>query len=648
MILKFPLKTALIFCITFISFTNSNAQTLFSVGNEKVSKEEFLNAYNKNKTQNESEKSFREYLDLFVNYKLKVKAAESLRLDTLYQIRTDIQNFRKQLQEGFLIDEASTTKLLNEALERGSSNIHVIHFYSPVSNSADSLKAMSAVNIVTSELKKGRKDYEQIALEASGVYPVKFSDPGFISVFSVPYNFETLIYNLKEGEISKPLKTSSGIHLFKSIEKRPDIGKWKISQILFAIEPGASAQEVNAQKSKADSVYNLLKSGLEFSTAAMKFSDDKLSYSLGGELPEFGSGKYAPDFETRILDLKQDGDLSKPFKTSYGFHILKRIHNTPYTDVNDQNVIYETRQKLLRDNRIQSSVDKFNHVISKNVSPKILNTVSKSELFRLADTVISDLNQDRSGDFKESQTKIIQYKKGTVNVADWLKYVRNYYLSVELNKGERSEKLWDKFITFSNREYYKNNLEDYSPQFKSQIKEFSDGNVLFEIMERNVWGKSSDDTIGLRKYYEAHKDSYTWQKSAEILAVASTEIKETETILSKLKAGVSIDSLSAEFPNAHIDSGRYELNQIAGLENSDNIKDGYYTDIIKTPEGGGSFISILKVYPGGQHKSLEDGRGSVINDYQVVLEEEWVKSLRKKYPVKINEEEVKKIIQEIK
>ncbi|MEO5967279.1 MAG: peptidylprolyl isomerase, partial [Ferruginibacter sp.] len=268
MILKLPLKAIFFFSASLIFANNVNAQTLFSFDNEKVLKEEFLSAYNKNKTQNESEKSFKEYLDLYINYKLKVKEAKSLRIDTLEQITTDIQNFRKQLQEGFLIDEDATTKLLNEALSRGERNVHVIHFFSSIKDILDSTKANNAINVAYNELKKGRVDYNKIALEASAIYPVKYSDAGFITVFSVPYNFENIIYNLNVGETSLPYKTSSGLHIFKAIQSRPDIGKWKIAQILIATDPEASMQQINAAKQKADSVYSLLKGGLDFGIAA--------------------------------------------------------------------------------------------------------------------------------------------------------------------------------------------------------------------------------------------------------------------------------------------------------------------------------------------------------------------------------------------
>lgn len=641
MTLKLSAKLLCIATFVLCNTTNVKAQTIFSIDNEKVLKDEFLNAYNKNKTQNESEASFREYLNLYINYKLKVKEAKSLKLDSLAQIKTDIQNFRKQLQEGFLIDEEATAKLLNEALERGSKDIHVVHFFAPLLNKSDSAKANDALLIVYNNLKIGKTDYSNIASQASAVYPVKYSDAGFLTVFSVPYNFENIIYNLKPGDVSKPYKTTSGLHIFKAIEIRPDIGKWKIAQILIATEPTASETEINNAKNKADSVFNLLKNGLDFSTAAMKFSDDKLSYSIGGEIPEFGSGRFAPDFEKQVTALSKDGDISAPFKTSYGFHILKRIHVEPYAGPKDQTLIFEMRQKLLKDDRIQTSIDKFNDKIASVVSVKQLSNISKKDLLRLADTVISDLTLDNAEDFKESKVKVLQYKNSSATVQDWLKYVRNYYLSKELNKGDTGDKLWNKFVTFSHREYYKNNLEQFNPQFKAQLTEFSDGNLLFEIMERKIWDKSASDTLQLKNYYQAHKENYKWQKSAEILTVSGSDKKQEEQIISILKDGEKIEKLIEQFPDVHIDSGRFELSQIAGLEKINNIEKFVPYPLSNSVESNSGFFMVLDTYPAGEQKSFEDAKGSVISDYQTVLENEWVKMLHKKYLIKINEPAVK-------
>ncbi|RYG49374.1 MAG: hypothetical protein EOO01_12530, partial [Chitinophagaceae bacterium] len=325
---------------------NGKAQTLFTYGPHKVSKTEFLRAYNKNRVAAEDEnRLIKDYLDLFTKFKLKVQAAKDLRLDTLQQIKNDVANFRRQVQENYMNDEATTEALFNEALQRSAKDIHVLYFSVAVK---DAPGAEAAARVIHKGLKGGRTDYEALINEASSGSRASYQDIGFINVFAVPENFEKIIYSLKPGEVSEPYKTESAWHVFKSAGERKNPGKWKMSQILFALPQDATPEQRVAAKRKADSVYSLLKSGRDFADAARQFSDDKLSYAVGGELPEFSSGKYDLVFEENAFALKNDGDISLPFETPYGIHILKRASHTPFTGINDGNHQYDLRQRLLK------------------------------------------------------------------------------------------------------------------------------------------------------------------------------------------------------------------------------------------------------------------------------------------------------------
>jgi peptidyl-prolyl cis-trans isomerase SurA len=165
-----------------------------------------------------------------------------------------------------------------------------------------------------------------------------------------------LVYALKENGVSNPYRSKKAWHIFKLVNKRPSAGKWKIAQILFTFPPETDASQQAESKKNADSVYQLLKNGADFSEMAKQFSDDKLTYLNGGELPEFGTGKFDRKFEQEVLQLTKDGDISKPFQTSFGFHIIKRISQTPTpTQKGDDALLYELKQKLQQDERINIS-----------------------------------------------------------------------------------------------------------------------------------------------------------------------------------------------------------------------------------------------------------------------------------------------------
>ena len=274
------------------------AQTFISYGPYSITKEEFLKAYNKNKTPvTDKEKSLREYVDLYSNFKLKVKAAEELRLDTLPQIQYDIDNFRQQIIENYLSDDKGITRLQQEAFARIQKDKHVIHFSAPVAADAkpeDSSKSYKAIMDAYTRLKSGQNNYADITENAaSSGAVVKNSDLGFVTAFTVPYIYENIIYSLQPGEISKPMRSKNGWHIFKVTEERPSAGRWKIAQILIAFPPGAGTEARAAAATEAEQVYELLKKDGNFSVLAKENSDDKLSYLNGGELPEFGTGTYS-------------------------------------------------------------------------------------------------------------------------------------------------------------------------------------------------------------------------------------------------------------------------------------------------------------------------------------------------------------------
>lgn len=601
-------KSLFLMALSLGFFTYVNAQTIFTIGNTKITKQEITEAYNRNRTGDNDTTSLKSYADLFLNYKLKVKEARALHLDTLPLLVADVQNFKRQLSENYMTDEEETNKLLNEAMRRSAKDIHVVYFKADYKSFNDTISATKAIT-TAEELLNTSTDYNKIA-QATGL---KFSDAGYLTVFSVPYNFENLIYSLSTNEVGR-LSTPSGIFLFKVIDSRDDIGVWKIAQILIAVEPGVN--DDSNQKQRADSIYNLLNAGMPFDEAALKFSDDRYSYSVGGELPETRSGVNSQAFEKAMLSLKKDGDISKPVRTKYGYHIIKRMQVYPSESY--------VKQQLFKDDRIKASVDKFNEGISKITNPQIIKNPS---LFGYADSL--DLPA------KIRNKALLRYNKKTVTIGDWIDYYRNNNPNKDISK----EELWKKFIVFSNREYYRNNLEDFNRDFKSRINEFEEGNLLFEIMERKVWEKANADSVGLKKYYDDHKQNYVWEKSAELITFSSEDMNALSMLHDKMETGDKVEFISK---NIHSDTSRVELTQLTAIAESELIA-GKVLPLQSPGEGEGTFTVVQKIIPAGGIKSFDDARGEVVNDYQLKLEKEWVEYLRKKYNAVIVESEYSKL-----
>ncbi|MFT3682762.1 MAG: peptidylprolyl isomerase [Ferruginibacter sp.] len=630
------MKKILLMCLFAIPAAHVFSQTLFTYGPYQVSKEEFLRAYNKNKTPVEDkEKSFREYLDLYSKFKLKVQAAKEMKVDTLEQMKFDLQNFRSQVEDGYATDDKATEGLVDEAIRRYQKDIHVLHFFVPLQQ--DTLKAYNALKEVKDQLSAGKTNYDEIIKEVSEkITAVRKADLGFITAMLLPYDIENLVYGLKPGETSTIFRTKSAIHVFKNLEERKSAGRWKVAQILFALPPDATQEKITATQKTADSIVTLAKKGTDFAELAKKFSDDKLTYLNGGEVPEFGTGKYDRTFEQQVFALKNDGDIAGPFLTKHGYHIVKRLQqNSLPADRSDENFVFNLKQQILKDTRSDRVKENFAKEVLKKTGYKRNPLVKDDLLFQYADSVAVN-NEVKK--YPINKQVIFSFAKSKVTGNDWLNFIKDYKLNPDVYKGETNKALLDKYIATASMEYYKKHLEEYNPDFNFQMQEFKEGNMLFEVMEKKVWGKAAADTTGLKKYYEAHRPNYLWTESADVLLFNCSDEKTAQAAADALKGGKDWRIIAEESDGKiQSDSSRYELTQLPVITGA-SLKEGIITaPFVNTTDNTASFVKILKTYAAGQQRSFEEAKGLVINEYQAHLEEEWIKELRKKYPVKVNE-----------
>ncbi len=641
----------LLLLIAFISISFfSYSQALFTYGNNVVSKDEFLKAYNKNKTDTASKaQALRDYLDLYIKFKLKVQAAKELRLDTLSALEADLQNFRSQIEDGYLKDNRQVDVLTDEAYNRSKKDIHTSHFYVPINDKmqpADTLKAYKAINEVYDELKKGKTDYEDILAEIKEkIAPVQGNDLGFITVFTLPYEFENIMYSLNPGEISKPYRSKKGWHIFKNEEQRPAVGKIKVAQILFAVPAGNNVLRDHA-KQLSDSVYKAIKSGADFSELAKKYSDDKMTYMNGGVMLEFGVSKYDGGFEKVAFSLKEDGDVSEPFQSEYGYHILKRISLLPIpANKNDESFMYSLKQEVLNDTRIETAKEKFLKEILSKTGYKKNNTINEPALWKLTDSFTIANKKIADGNLNDKSILFSFNNNNKVTLGDWLQYAKRTKENTQSLNTSSYPGLLKNYVAIAATENYRKRLQDFSADFKYQLKEFKEGNMLFEIMERNVWSKASADSTGLIKYYDQHKINYLWNLSADAVLYSCANATIAKNAIEQIQKGRSWKDAMSENPTQiQADSGRYELGQIPVIDRT-NFTTGLITaPVTNNGDGTTVFAQIIKLYPTDQQRSFEDARGLVVNDYQTFLEQKWIEQLKRRYPVKVNEKVFKSLL----
>lgn len=632
----------------FLSTSFSYSQSLFTYGSHAVSKNEFLRAYNKNKTIVENkDQALKDYLDLYIKFKLKVQAAKDMRLDTLPSLAADLDNFKLQIEDVYLKDEKQVNALTDEAYTRSKKDIHVLHFFVPVDAkmlSADTMKAYKAINETYDELKKGKTNYEDILAEIKeDIAPVQGNDLGFITAFTLPYEFENIVYGLKAGEVSMPYRTKKGWHIFKDEEERSAVGKIKVAQILFAVPADNNALRDRAKR-LSDSVYKALQAGADFSEMAKRYSDDKMTYMNGGVMPEFGVAKYDGGFEMAAFSLKSDSDITAPFQTEFGYHIIKRISREPVPEDENDAYIYGLKQDVLNDSRIETAKEKFVKEILAKTGYKKNSAVSDAELWKITDSFALANKNINVGGLNE-KTLLFSFSNNKVTIGDWLQYVRRTKEGSQAADSPSYPVLLQNYIAIAATENYRKRLQDFNPDFKYQVEEFKEGNMLFEIMERNIWSKASLDSVGLHQYYEQHKNNYKWSASADAVLYSCANAAVAKNAVEQIDKGrYWRDVMSENSTEVQADSGRYELSQIPVIDRT-NFTQGLVTaPVVNSGDGTAVFAQVIKLYPQDQQRNFEDARGLVINDYQSLLEQKWIDSLKKKYPVKVNEKVFKTLL----
>jgi peptidyl-prolyl cis-trans isomerase SurA len=457
---------------------------------------------------------------------------------------------------------------------------------------------------------------------------------GYITVFTLPYELENLAWSLSPGQFSKPYHSKGGYHIFKVVAERKSLGRIKVAQILLPFAPGSTPVTHEAVRNRADSLYMLLQNGADFATMAKTYSGDNLSYQNGGELPEFGIGKYDSAFEATAYALDRDGAISRPLLSAYGYHIIKRIDRKPFPRQFDAQAMATMKQQVLNDPRVEVS------------RQALLARIYRATNFRRADFSEEDLwaftdsvqrNPPLSSYHSLSNTTVLfSFDQRNYIAKEWLDYSRTVKPQ-RAGAGVPDKDLFKRYVERTAMEYYRNHLELYNPDFAFQLTEFKEGNLLFEIMQRKIWDKASTDSAALRNYYEAHKDKYWWNASADALLFTCNNEKTAEALAADLRSDGPggwrklADSAGA---SVQADSGRYELAQIPGVGHVDRSLTSFVTNKTDNTE---TFACILNVYHDRSPRNFRDARGFVINDYQSWLEDQWIGELKKKYPVKIDE-----------
>jgi len=639
------IKLVALLALSVSAFGQTTDPVLMTINNKPVLKSEFEYIYNKNNSNNSlDKKTLDEYVDLFINFKLKVEEAKTQGIDTTKSFITELAGYRSQLTKPYLTDSKVDDALLHEAYDRSKEDVDVSHILIRIPQNAtpvDTLKAFNEINAIWKRVQK--EDFAKVAKEVSQDQSADQNSGhiGWISAFRTVYPFESMAYNTPVGSISKPVRTAFGYHILKIHARRNSLGEILVQHIMIFTSKGEEAQNKKA-KVTIDSIYQRVLAGDDFGTLAKNLSQDKGSSVKNGELPWFGTGRMVPEFETAAFALKNVGDVSQPVQSAYGWHIIKLMDKKGLAAFDELKADLERKVKHdERANRGQHAfLTKSRIAYNYQEYPTSIQEFSKLLSKRtLADSTFI-------AEAAKLNKPLFSFAGKNFTQADFAKYLKKNNTTEKSIPSEIIDEKIDAFADSELLSFEDSQLEKKYDDFRFLMQEYHDGILLFEVSNREVWEKASKDTPGLSKYFDEHKSDYTWEKPHYKGRIVFCKDNATLAAAKSIVKKANIDSIDKYLRTRLNDSIQYVKIEKGLYVQGDNkaIDDQIFKSkekYVPTKEYPFFFVTgkLLKNKP----EDYSDVRGLVTADYQEFLEREWIKALRAKYPVNVDQNVLKTV-----
>lgn len=638
-------------------------QVLMTIGDKDITVKEFTDVYEKNNLKGDviEKKSVDEYIDLFTVFRMKVMEAEAQQLDTSAKFKNELAGYRKQLAKPFMSSDDITDELLEEAYQRKLKDIRASHILIRCDKNAlpsDTLKAYNkALDIRKKALAKGA-DFGELAVrysddpsakdmkatEQNPARPGNKGDLGYFTVFDMVYPFETGAYNTKEGEISMPVRSDFGYHIIKVNSITDAMGTIQAAHIFLQLPFDASDEDVAATKSKADNIYAELmaKDGGNWNDMVKQYSDDRGTLPRNGALSSFTVSRIVPQF-IEVCKSLEINEIGKPVRTSYGFHIIKLLSKTGVGSFEKE--AKGLTERIEKDMRSKKSEEVVLKQIRKEYHFKSNDKNIEEFLYTVDSTILNGTYEPAANVNMNAALFTIEGK--ATKVSDFVAYIKEKMtMQKYVTPATYAYQLYERFSNEKMMDYADEHLEEKYPEFAALVQEYRDGILLFDLMDREVWEKAVKDTLGLQAYHERHADKYMWGERVKASIVTVTRPESLPKVKALINAGTPLDSLRNAMQRdsinyAYVRSGYYQHGDNQYVDQTE-WKVGVENEIPSTVDQTTTLVYIRELRD-VEPKTLREARGLVTSDYQVELEENWVKALKEKYPVSVNEKVLDKV-----
>ncbi len=617
---------------------------IMTVDGVDVTKSEFEYLYHKNSQQQLSPQPLDEYVEMFKIYKLKVADALAEGLDTTAAFKREMAQYRGDLSAPYMTDSTFLNQLVTQAYERSQQEAEARHIMIGKGRSgAEAAKARHTIDSIRTLLVDGA-DFELLARQLSDDRTAKTNGGylGYTAAGRFPYDFETAVFTLGEGELSEVVESPMAYHIVKGGKKRKARGTVQASHIMKMVPQNASPSVEKAARAAIDSIYLVVKADpSSFAAVATSLSDDKGSARNGGQLPWFGAGDMVAPFDSAAFAMNV-GEISQPIRTQFGWHI---IHKTDQRGVPS---LEEMRPSLLeritnpQDDRSRQIKAHQTEMLARKHKGSIKTGTLNALKTRVSVSGLDSLFYVACADGSLGRTALLSIDKKDVPVSEFAEYMHGYRQSDPALAVATLDKALAAFYNKRLVEAEQAWLEVNQPEYRNLLNEYRDGSLLYEVSVAKVWDKASKDQEGLTRYFNTHRGDYTWtEPHVKGILINAADEDVAEQIRRRLD-NVPADSLLTVVRKDF--AGKASAERVLAARGSNPLVDYLMFGGPEATAPGNykvSFIYDARVLDAPEEAA--DVRGMVTSDYQNQLEADWIEELRNRYPVKVNEKVLKKV-----
>lgn len=553
--------------VSIISFNcNRASKTLIDIGDEKVTLGEFEKQYLKTQPNPDSAKTKsmedkRQFLDMYIKFRLKVKDARERGLLNNPEMQKEIADYKKTFAPNYLIDKEVVEPELHKLFERKKEEVRASHILINLQEKPspqDSIAAYQKADSVIQKLKDGQ-DFSALADQYSSDRSVKVNhgDLYYFTAGMTVDEFEDAIYKMKVGDYTKePVRTQFGLHIIKLTDRKPRLESVRASHILFQDKRdslGNMIDSLNTYK-KALELFERAKGGEDFGALASQYSEDPGSKEKGGDLGYFDRRRLAQPLDSAIFASKV-GEICGPIRTQYGWHVVKKTDEKPYRSYDEvkENLKNDYKRTIKFKNDYQKYVEKL-----KSDYKFTMNEGGLSFLRSKFDSTktLADYNLDSLFNAADKENVVANYNGGVIKVADILNYQltnRDYQRSQLTNETIKTLINATAENPLLNKRAAEANIEK-DDEYNDALREYENGLLVFKVDQEELWTKVKLDDKEILSYYDANKSKYTKLDSTGASVVKSfDEVKPTisnelQQIKFKEIEQNYINSLKAKYP----------------------------------------------------------------------------------------------------